>query len=210
MIDVIKAVFFDFDGVLTIDATGTTSIVNYISEKTGIDKELFNTEYRKFNADLLMGYVTHKQIWGDLCNALDHQIPDQVLLDCFLNTTLDPQMIELAKRVKSQGYKVGMITDNKTDRINTISEKHQFDTLFDTICVSAALGVSKSGKDIFMEAMRKADVSAEECVFIDNTPKNLEIPAKMGMSVIHYDHDKRDFEVLTAQLRELGVRIEEK
>ncbi len=203
----IKAVFFDFDGVLTIDATGTTSIVNYISEKTDIDKALFNTEYRKFNADLLMGYVTHEQIWGDLCNALNHEIPIQVLEDSFLDTELDLNMIELAKRIKSQGYKVGMITDNKTDRIKAISDKHVFDTIFDTVCVSASLGCSKSGKDIFKEALRKTDSVAGESVFIDNSPKNLEVPNKMGMKVIHFDHDKRDHEKLATQLKKLGIDI---
>ena len=38
----IKAVLFDFDGVLTTDATGSESILNYICKKTGLDIEKFN------------------------------------------------------------------------------------------------------------------------------------------------------------------------
>jgi histidinol phosphatase-like enzyme len=34
----IKAIFFDFDGVMIIDKTGTISICNYISNNYPIDK----------------------------------------------------------------------------------------------------------------------------------------------------------------------------
>lgn len=204
----IKAVFFDFDGVLTLDATGTTSIVNYISAKMDIDKESFNKEYRKFNKDLLLGITTHDLIWEDLCQALNREIPKIVLLDSFIHTHLDNQMIALAKGIKSQGYKLGMITDNKADRIKAISDQCNFDKLFDVISVSASVGSSKSGKEIFWDTMGKVGAKAEECIFIDNNPKNLLIPEELGMSVIHFDHDKRDYDRLVIQLHDEGVKID--
>jgi len=45
-------------------------------------------------------------------------------------------------------------------------------------------------------------VSASECVFIDNTEKNLVVPKQMGMATILFDDENRDFE--------LFVRILEK
>lgn len=201
----IKAVFFDFDGVLTLDATGTTSIVKYISARTGIDKELFNTEYRRFNKDLLLGVTTHDKIWGKLCYALNQEIPEQVLIDSFLNTPLDHKMFTLARELKSLGYKVGMITDNKADRIKAISDANSFDELFDVVSVSASVGLSKSGKEIFWDAIRKIGVDAEESLFIDNNPKNLVVPVELGMSIIQFDHDERDYDRLFDQLRREGV-----
>ena len=41
----IKSILFDFDGVLTTDATGSLSICNYICNKTGLDIEIFEKEY---------------------------------------------------------------------------------------------------------------------------------------------------------------------
>lgn len=204
----IRAVFFDFDGVLTLDATGTASIVNYITSKMDIDKEHFNKEYRKFNKDLLLGITTHDLIWEDLCQALNQEIPKKVLTDSFIHTSLDNQMIALAKGIKSQGYKVGMITDNKADRIKAISDQYNFDKLFDVISVSASVGLSKSGREIFWDAMGKVGVIAEECLFIDNNPQNLVIPKELGMSVIYFDHDKRDYSGLINQLHKEGVKFE--
>ncbi|NOW90048.1 beta-phosphoglucomutase-like phosphatase (HAD superfamily) [Clostridium beijerinckii] len=36
----IKAILFDFDGVLTTDATGSLWICNYICKKTGLDMQM--------------------------------------------------------------------------------------------------------------------------------------------------------------------------
>lgn len=163
-----------------MDATGTTSIVKYISTRTGVDKELFNTEYRRFNKELLLGNITHDQIWGDLCQALNRDIPMQVLVDSFLNTPLDHMMFALARDVKSFGVKVGMIMDNKEDRIKAISDKANIHELFDVISVSGSLGLSKSGKGIFLDSLDKAGVCAEESLFIDNNPKNLVVPVELG------------------------------
>lgn len=41
----IKAILFDFDGVLMIDATGSQSICNYICKKTGLGAEEFKKYY---------------------------------------------------------------------------------------------------------------------------------------------------------------------
>ena len=45
----IKAILFDFDGVITIDKTGSKPICNYISSVMNIDLQLFTKEYRKFH-----------------------------------------------------------------------------------------------------------------------------------------------------------------
>jgi putative hydrolase of the HAD superfamily len=147
-------------------------------------------------------------IWADLCRALKQEIPIQVLMDSFIHTPLDHEMMALAKRVKSQGYKVGMITDNKADRIKAVSDEWGFDELFDVICISASVGLSKSGKEIFWDTLGKIGVNAEESLFIDNNPQNLVIPRELGMSVIHFDHDERDYVGLINQLQKEGVKID--
>lgn len=66
----IRAILFDFDGVLTTDKTGTQSIRNYICQETGISEEHFNEAYYPYNDDLLDGKITHKEMWQDLFNVI--------------------------------------------------------------------------------------------------------------------------------------------
>ena len=78
---------------------------------------MFSTEYKKYNDDLLLGKVTHEQIWNQLCKNVNTNISIKYLFDSFKNTPMNLKMIELVKKIKKNN-KTGLITDNKKDRID--------------------------------------------------------------------------------------------
>lgn len=201
----IKVILFDFDGVLTTDSTGSLTICKYISQVSNIEFELLNSEYRKYNGDLLYGKVTHVEIWEELCKRIGVSIPYSILMDSFINTPIDNQMIELVYKLKSTGYKIGMITDNKRDRIDCIIEHYDWCSLFDVVIVSADVGSGKNKNIIFDRALEKLNLSADKCVFIDNQKKNLIVPQSMGMRTIYYNHETRDFDSILKKLQEMNV-----
>lgn len=189
----VKAVLFDFDGVLTTDATGSYSICSYISKNAGINEDLFKKEYYKYNNKLLYGETTHKDIWSRLCENLGQEIPYKILEESFINTPIDTEMMKLVYRLKQQEYKIAMVTDNKKDRICSIVNYHNLDKVFDFIAISADVGSGKKEYEIFTQAIDKLQVQAEECVFIDNNKENLIVPRKMGMKVIYFDDSNRNY-----------------
>lgn len=203
----IKAVLFDFDGVLTLDATGSQSIINYVTGVTGVDRALFEKEYRKYNNELLYGKLKHEEVWGQICTGIGREIDIKVLYDSFINTPIDFEMLNLVKKLKDNNYRIGMITDNKKDRIEDISEYHNFNSLFDVITVSAAVGFGKEGKEIFEITLDNLGLKPEECVFIDNTEKNLVAPKHMGMEAVFYDHKEKDLDKLVILLKGLAIEV---
>lgn len=203
----VKAVLFDFDGVLTTDATGSYSICNYISKNANIDKELFQKEYYKYNEKLLYGKINHKDIWSRLCENLGKDIPFEILEDSFINTPIDINMMSVVYSLKEEGYKIAMVTDNKKDRVDSVANYYKLNELFDTIVVSSEIGSGKKEYEIFMQTIKKLQVEASECVFIDNSEKNLIAPKKMGMKVIYFDDDTRNMYTLLDELVMSGVKI---
>ncbi len=195
----IRAVLFDFDGVLTIDATGSATITNYISNACGIPAEQVRKSYYRFNKRLLYGEITHRDMWKEFCADLGWEIEYDVLIDSFRHTRLDERMLDLVRRLKEK-YLIGMVTDNKCDRIETILEYRNLKKCFDAVAVSAQVHSGKDSADIFEYVLNALHVQANECVFIDNTEKNLIVPAHMGMATIFYDDGVRDTEKLTAKL----------
>lgn len=187
----IKAILFDFDGVLTVDKTGSTSITNYISKECNIPLDLVKSCYYKYNRDLLIGNITHKDMWQEFCLCIGKSIDFQVLLDSFKHTLLDASMIELVKDLK-QYYTIGMITDNKCDRINEILVYNNLQSYFDVVAISAEQHSGKSDGKIFNYVLDTLNVEAEECIFIDNKEKNLIIPHNMGFRTILFDDETRD------------------
>ncbi len=196
----IKAILFDFDGVLTTDKTGSQSIINYLSEKTGIPYDTLKLVYASFNQDLLSGSLKHEDMWQDFCDRIGTSIDYALLTDSFWNTPIDNDMITLVKQLKSS-YAIGMVTDNKCDRIDAIVQYHGWDDLFDVISVSAAFGSGKTDERIFTETLSALGIRPEESVFVDNTAKNLMIPEQLGMHTILFDDANRNIIQFTEQLR---------
>jgi len=145
----IKCILFDFDGVLTIDKTGSTSITNYISRKT--------------------------------------------------NISLDEKMFNYIKELKNTYY-IGLVTDNKEDRIEAILDHKNYKRYFDIVAISAKVHSGKDDCRIFQYVLDDMNGAAEECVFIDNTAKNLIVPAEMGMRTLLFDDENRDFEGFVQRL----------
>jgi len=199
----IKAVLFDFDGVITVDKTGSETICNYISSKMNIDFELFNKEYRKFNEELLLGKINHADIWSKLCEAIGNQIPYQILIGSFQNTKINNKIIELIIKYKDAGYKIGLVTDNKKDRIDEIIRWNKWDKLFDCVSISAEIGSGKGNQKIFNKTIEKLKIKNQECIFIDNTKKNLIAPNQMGIKTIFYDDEKKNVEELLNNIEKI-------
>lgn len=196
----IEAIFFDFDGVLTFDKTGSQSVLRYLSSKTGIAEDVLGREYYKYNKALLYGEITHRDMWEDFQTALGKEIPFDILRDAFRNTILDWDMIEYARELK-QNYLVGLITDNKVDRMEEILTWYRLRDVFDVVSVSAQCGSGKQEKAIFERTLTALKVKPEECVFIDNTEKNLVIPGQMGMHTILFDDENRNIEQFKKELQ---------
>ena len=195
----IKAILFDFDGVLTIDKTGSTSITKYIAEQTGLPLSSVKDAYYKFNKALLYGKLTHPEMWQEFCELLQTAIDYQVLTDSFIHTALDEKMVNLLKTLKSR-YRIGLITDNKRDRIDAIIQHHGWKNLFDVVAVSADLHTGKEQPEIFRYVFEQLSLSPEECVFIDNTAKNLVVPEALGMHTVLFDDEHRNVEAFTQTL----------
>jgi putative hydrolase of the HAD superfamily len=203
----VKAILFDFDGVLTTDKTGSLTTLRYLSAQTGISHEKLDSAFKKFNGDLNLGKVTHEEIWPALCDSLGNAIDLSLLPRAFESTPINAGMFELALRLKA-AYSVAIITDNKKDRIDHLKLHLGLPELFDPILVSAEVGCLKSEVGIFREALRCLQVEANDCVFIDNSEGNLRVAESLGMNVVYFDDEANDIEALVRTLTEqYGVDV---
>jgi len=202
----IKAVFFDYDGVLTPDKTGTYTTCKYIHGVTGIDIDKLEQCYKQFNKVLNTNQKTHQDIWPQFCDCIGQSLDIQILQDAFDSTPSNKEVFQLASRIKNK-YKIGIITDNKKDRIVAVRKKFGLDDIFDSIIVSADVGCGKDNERIFYQAAESVGVRPEECVFIDNQRKNLVVPVRIGYKTIFYDHEKNDVSALIKELQGFGVDI---
>jgi FMN phosphatase YigB (HAD superfamily) len=204
---VIRAVFFDYDGVLTRDKTGSLTTCRSLAQQTGLPFEAIYAVLRPYNEALTLGHTTHEAIWPAVCEALQCDIPIGCLMVAFESTPLDAAVMGLAQQLTAR-HRVGLITDNKRDRIEHLRAVQQLDTVFDPIVVSSIVRASKEGAAIFQHALACLGVPPDEALFIDNSPGNLAAPAALGMHTVHFDDERRDVAALVAELRRHGALID--
>lgn len=200
----IKAVFFDYDGVLTTDKTGSLTTTRHLSKATGIELSVVKATFSRYNRDLTLGKTTHIQVWREICNALGQELDIRLLFEAFESTPINAGMFSLARELKRK-HLVGIITDNKRDRIDHLKQYQKLGSVFSPIVVSAEVGVDKKSDEIFLHALELADISAEEAVFIDNSKDNLVAASALGIKTVFHDDEKNDIEALSKTLKALGL-----
>ena len=196
----IRGVLFDFDGVLTTHPTGSFTTVRYLAAATALPEATIRDAFAPFNEALLLGRTTHAAAWPAICARLGRDLELDLLTAAFDATPLNTPMLDLAARL-GEHCAVGIVTDNKRDRIERLVSLHRLDRLFSPVVVSADCGCGKSDPAIFRQALRGLGVEASATVFIDNTPRNLVAAGALGLHTVHFDDARNDVPALAATLR---------
>ena len=200
----IQAVFFDFDGVLTPDRTGTLTTCRFLAQATGLPLESLRAAMEPHRAALARGQATREATWPDVCRAVGRDIPLETLTRAFESTPLDRAVFAFANSLGRHG-KVGIITDNPKDRMDVVRRTLWLDRVFAPIVVSAEEGMAKDDPEIFRRALAAAGAAAPNAVFIDNVRENVETARGVGMHGVFFDDEKRDLAALARELLALGV-----
>ena len=203
----ITTIFFDFDGVLTTDTNGSGTVCRNLQK--AVPDLSFDDLYRCYRGRhslITLGKATHADIWNEFCSCTGKNIDIALLYDALKSAPKNEGMFELCE-VLRKNYKTGIITDNTKERFALLVKDMQLNTLFDFIILSADIGAIKSEPLIFAEALRMAKAKAEECVFIDNTKRNLEVPARMGFRTYYHDDTQNDLVSLREQLKAWRIAI---
>lgn len=203
----ISTIFFDFDGVLTTDKSGSyTTCTNLQKHIPHIEFDHILRCYRKHHQALLVGEIDHKVMWPDFCACVGEQMEMDVLNQAFRDTPKNEDIFHLCEALKVN-YQLGIITDNSKDRFATVKDAMQLTELFTYIIVSGETGFRKKEPNNFRLALAMTNAVATECIFIDNSPANLIAPDKLGFKTIFFDDERNDIVELVRVLQEFGIDI---
>jgi putative hydrolase of the HAD superfamily len=103
----------------------------------------------------------------------------------------------------NERYLLGTINNESAElntyRIRTFDLARNF-TVFLSSCY---LGVRKPGEAIYRLSLEITQRAPEECIFVDDRPGNLEVPARIGMRAIQF----KDAAQLRSELASHGVLV---
>ncbi|HEX9902543.1 MAG TPA: HAD family phosphatase [Acidobacteriota bacterium] len=149
------------------------------------------------------GELTPGEFKDRVCAALNITISYGQFYEYFNDVfTLNLAAVETARRLKTAGYKLALLSNTDSERADFIRNKFPETQVFDVKIVSYEVKLLKPEPAIFLLTLKRAGATAEECVFIDDMAVNIEAARALGITSIQFEYDKTDLE---AELRHLGL-----
>lgn len=197
---VIKAIFFDFYGVLaTVDFPG---LHDDLCKAMGIDREAFRQIHEKHLPALATGKMKQSTFTGMVERRFKVSDLQETWDELFLKERkLNKGMFALAKKLRKH-YVVGMISGVPTFQME-LNQRDGLYALFDPVVLSCIVGYRKTHKKLYQAALKQTHFQARECVMIDDFPFLLKVAKSLGFKGILFENAKQTEKAL----KKLGVKV---
>jgi epoxide hydrolase-like predicted phosphatase len=196
----IRAIFFDFGGVIL--RTEYQSPRQHLAERLNMEYDdlvrlVFDSETSRKAS---IGVQTVDAHWAAVMKKLNLPLSESqsIRKEFFDGDVLDRSLIQLMRDLRAK-YKIGLISNAWNDLRDYIV-RQKFADVFDTMIISAEVGVVKPDAKIFQIALDQLRVQAKEAMFVDDFKVNIEGCEKVGMKGFLFKDPERDIQKLKALL----------
>lgn len=184
-----KWVFFDVMGVVFIVGDDTNDLlVPFIRKKNPqISIEKINKAYLEAS----LGNISSLKFWSLMeLGEADYSVVETEYLDSKLKMD---EYIPKVFRELSRYYNIGLLSNDLSEWSIYLRKKYKLDKYLQCSIISGDVKCRKPQKQIYEIALKKANCSAKDCIFIDDRLKNLYPAAELGMNVVKFNREE-DFD----------------
>jgi epoxide hydrolase-like predicted phosphatase len=193
-----RAVGFDYGGVL-YGLPGKVFDAN-IAALLGVEVEDYRKVYFAHNTTHTDTWKMWQAVLADLQKeGLSRQV-DKFTREWSKTKVIQKEVLELVKRLKRDGYKVGLLTNRAPKQAVRLRVSGIID-IFDVVCVSSEIGYAKPDPRAYAIFCDQLDIKPEELIFIDDEVSSLTSAANVGYRPILFE----SYGVLVKTLDDLGV-----
>ncbi len=157
------------------------------------------TEYDRLTNAFKVERVFSKAQKGALSNDeflgyLGYENPGETMEDYLKNyLTLDEQFRDFAEKVVGR-MELCLLSNDVAEWSEFLTEYHQLNPYFKDKIVSGNVHLRKPDKAIFEYALEKLQCGPQDCIFVDNSVKNLRVAEELGMQTILFNRDGEEYE----------------
>lgn len=182
----IDIVLFDFGGVIAEE--GFKQGLTAVARANGMDEGAFvQTAFDIiYSTGYVLGKAPESAFWDALKRETGVRGDDASLRnEIFSRFILRDWMIDLVNKLKANGIKVGILSD-QTDLLEELDKKYDFFRLFNYVFSSYRLGKGKRDPSLFDDVARAVNVEQDRILFIDDDPGHVDRARQRGWKVILY------------------------
>ncbi len=180
-----KAVIFDLNGVFIQSP--------YLSDrfgiKFGVDKQDFLSVLKN-----MLDHTRHPQAgdaydyWQDSLKKWGVSLDREQFFDFWFSGEVEnTSMVNFAKLIKNKGIKIFVLSNNFQERADYYKKHFSFiDEIFDGVYYSWQTGFVKPDTRAYQKLLSDNHLSAEDCVYFDNSSENIEAAKGLGIRSFLY------------------------
>lgn len=199
-----KTIIFDIDGVLV--STDFPAIYATFAVQVGLLPEIVSAYHEISKEALLLGEITPEQFWEDMRAAGGKPVADpaKVWVNAGLkHRQMNRGLLDIIAALRKT-YTVGALTNLTTTRL-LIDNAQDLYTHFDYAFLSCCEQLKKPDAAFYRLALRRAAVSPEEAIFVDDKEENIRAAEALGIKSLLFSYP--DNTKLLADLSTLGVSV---
>lgn len=201
----IKAVVFDFGGVIELDVGG--NLRRDIAEYLGVPYPEFLDAYFQHNHLVNVQNLKWEDVILKIASIFTNSkektngVKEMVRIRA-LDRNINAELLLFFPKLKKLGLKTGIFSNSNAVLRERLKELGLLE-LADVLVISGEIGFQKPHKEAFQVLFEKLALKPEEVVFIDDTPRSLEKADEIGYIPVLFKNNEQ----LKVDLKGLGINL---
>jgi len=197
------AIVFDFGGVLVqwdprnlyrkIFNGDTHAMETFLQESKFMEWNLYQDAGRPFS-EAVDEFCSRMPQYCELIRMYDQRYEESITGPIW-------PTVEILRALKEAHYPLYGLSNWPSEKWRLVRPKYDFFGLFDDILISGDVKLAKPDPRIFSLFLDQVGRSAKECLYIDDSPHNIQVSAQMGFQTIHF----QSAEQLRSELQLRGI-----
>ncbi len=182
-----RALIFDFGGVLMQTRSHAPRLA--WDQRLGLPPGTVETIVHSSESwrQAQCGLITPDAYWQHVAEQLQLDVNSlaQLKADYFSADTLEMPLIDSIRQWRASGHRIALLSNDSPalhDRLRVLG----IDTLFAPLVISGRIGVMKPDPAAYQAVLARLNLPAEQTIFIDDVPVNVEAATALGIHGVHY------------------------
>jgi putative hydrolase of the HAD superfamily len=187
----ITTVLLDFGGVLGLPQDPVR--VERMASLCGLSRELFMAAYGRDRLELDRGSVSAVEYWSAILEVgglppTTEMIERLEREDALGWTRINRPVLGWAAELRAAGYRTGILSNMPSEKLHYMRGSDEFRWIadFDAALFSCDYKMVKPEPGFYRLCLAKLGVRPEECVFLDDSERNVEGARAIGIHVLTF------------------------
>lgn len=137
-----------------------------------------------------LGHCSGDDAWYTIVTSLGlaQSRTNEFVRRFFAGDRIDAQIVDAIRRLSEAGYRVALLSNAPPPRSaeGAAAARWGLDGLFDLQVFSYEVGALKPDARMYQAVTSRLRVAATHCLFIDDSPPNVEAARQLGMMALHF------------------------